>query len=240
MLSVPALPASPTHPHDQEGRSVCGPQVPSSLSSRSKGQGCRGVWGPYLPNPAFYSTYSRPMADTYMPQPLPLPQLSGCKRSPACLLHRDQVVYLSAPLARLLPYPAHAPPPSTSTEAKENLPGRALLPTACFEASLQMGWEGTGIWQWMSTGVFGCHTWRRFSWRLEARDVIKHPTMHKPTPTTKNYLAQCVRVWIYNNLRMKGLFKSKLPRLRDADVRHLLLHTWGWISPISWQWSFLL
>lgn len=139
MLSVPALPASPTHPHDQEGRSVCGPQVPSSLSSRSKGQGCRGVWGPYLPNPAFYSTYSRPMADTYMPQPLPLPQLSGCKRSPACLLHRDQVVYLSAPLARLLPYPAHAPPPSTSTEAKENLPGRALLPTACFEASLQMG-----------------------------------------------------------------------------------------------------
>lgn len=58
-----------------------------------------------------------------------------------------------------------------------------------------------------------------FSWCLEARDVIKHPTMHKPTPTTKNYLAQCVRVWIYNNLRMKGLFKSKLPKLRDAAVR---------------------
>lgn len=77
----------------------------------------------------------------------------------------------------------------------------------------------------MATGdVFACHNlvwgWEGAVgiWRLEARDAVKHPTVHGRAPITKNYSAQNAHsTEVKKPSPRAGTFQAKLIHNRTQD-----------------------
>ena len=83
------------------------------------------------------------------------------------------------------------------------LPQQQRLPTKGSAISqYHRAWFSSGGHFVMSGSIFGCYTWGMGTigiQKVEAKEAGKHSTMHKLTPTTKNYVAQMSKV-----LRLKN------------------------------------